>query len=46
MPEHDPAYILTTDAVFKSGAAASVALQTFSHGGFAQLKSRASRNPE
>ncbi|KAL9075274.1 MAG: hypothetical protein Q9161_001651 [Pseudevernia consocians] len=46
MPDTDPAYILITDAVFKSDPAASVAVEPFSHGGQAQLKAHASRRPK
>lgn len=45
MPDHDPAYIFIADAVFKSDPAASVAVETFNHGGQAQLEARASRDP-
>ena len=45
MPDTDPAYVFITDAVFKSDPATSVAMESFSHGGQAQLKAHASRNP-
>ena len=45
MPDHDPAYIFIADAVFKSDPAASVAVETFNHGGQAQLEAHASREP-
>ena len=45
MPDHDPAYIFIADAVLKSDPAASVAVETFHHGGQAQLEARALRKP-
>lgn len=42
MPMADPAYIFIGDAVLESDPAASIASETFHHGGQAQLKTHAS----
>ena len=45
MPIADPAYMFIADAVLESDPAASIAVETFNHGGQAQLKTHASREP-